>query len=154
MFFPVSLQYFLSYNPFDILPDPFTSTYFPAWKSLVNQSTSTKTRPVSVPKMGFPYSYCSKEFSRFSWAIFCNAFQFLSLFRTKGMKTNVRIRHTAVKKVVDFDSVSFKESVEIFFSLTLVFIRKEARKVEGTNFPLSLNFDSFLECTDSYFSFC
>jgi len=70
------------------------------------------------------------------------------------MKTDVRTRHTAVKKVVDFDSVKFKESVEIFFSLTLVFIREEARNVAGTNFPLSLNFDSFLECIDSYFSFC
>jgi len=62
--------------------------------------------------------------------------------------------HTAVKKVVYFDSINFQRKWGNIFSLTLVFIRQEARKVASTKLPLSQNFHSFLDHTDSYFSFC
>jgi hypothetical protein len=57
VFFPVSLQYFLSYNPIDIFLHPFTSIYYPALKivgkSMYVEENSTNMPP-SAAKIGVP----------------------------------------------------------------------------------------------------
>ena len=70
------------------------------------------------------------------------------------MKTDFTTCHPAVKKVVDVDSICIQRRGGNTFTLKIVFLSQVARNVLGREFPLSRNFDVFLDRMVSYFSFC